>query len=149
MKELSPLIKEALQEGREVIINITGNSMEPLLYEHRDKVSIVKPSDDMLTKYRIPLYQSSDGVYKLHRIIAVGKQGFVMAGDHQWEKECQIQPSQVYGVVKGFWRKGNYISCHKFWYCLYSRLWVGIFPFRRFLIRGAALLHLWRKDYER
>lgn len=149
MSELSPLIKEALEEGREVIVNVTGSSMQPLLYENRDKVSIVKPAEPMLRKYAIPLYQSSDGAYKLHRIVAVGKQGLVMAGDHQCTKEYPVQSSQVLGIVKGFWRKGNYISCENLWYRLYNGFWVGIFPFRRYLIRGAVYLHIWRKDYER
>lgn len=36
-----------------------------------------------------------------------------MAGDHQWHMEYDLPYEQVMGVVKGVYRKGQYISADK------------------------------------
>ena len=131
MTELSPLIAEALQNGRDVIFTITGNSMAPMLYHRRDKVCLVQPpKKKLLKKYDIPLFVRQDGKYILHRIIAVKAEGYVVRGDNQWSKEYPVLPSQIIGVVKGFWRAGKYIDCDNFWYRVYCRLWLFFYPVR-------------------
>jgi len=136
MSELSPLMAETLQSGGEVIFTVTGSSMLPLLHHRRDKVCIVKPQGKRLKKYDIPLYVRKDGNYILHRIVAVKTKGYEIAGDHQCVKEYPVLPSQVLGVVKGFWRDGKYISCDNFWYRVYCRIWVLRYPIRRIYLRG-------------
>lgn len=129
MRELSPLLAEVLENAGEVILTITGNSMLPLLRHRRDKVCLVK-LDGKLKKYDIPLFLRADGKFILHRIVGVKADGYVIIGDNQYLKEYQVQHSQVIGVVKGFWRKGRYISCDDYGYRVYSRLWVYGYPFR-------------------
>lgn len=136
MTELSPLIAETLQNGREVIFTVTGSSMLPMLYHRRDKVCLVSPPDKkLLKKYDIPLYVRQDGKYVLHRIVAIKAEGYVIRGDNQWSKEYPVLPSQIIGVVKGFWRAGNYIDCGNFWYQVYCRLGLLIYCSRRFYIK--------------
>lgn len=132
MTELSPLIKEAINNGNEVVITVTGSSMEPLLRHGRDRVCLTGTKGRVLKKYDIPLYLRSDGKYILHRITALRKNGYVTVGDNQWQTEYPVHPSQVIGVVKGIWRDGNYISCTNYFYRLYSGFWVLLFPVRRF-----------------
>jgi len=132
MTELSPLIAEALQNGRDVIFTITGSSMLPMLYHRRDKVCLVSPQEKKpLKKYDIPLFVRQDGRYILHRIVAVKAEGYVIRGDNQWDKEYPVLHSQIIGVVKGFWRAGKYIGCDNFWYLVYCQLWLFYYPARR------------------
>lgn len=106
--------------------------MEPLFYHRRDKVRLVHPTEKRpLKKYDIPLYVRRDGRYILHRIIAVKAEGYVLRGDNQYSREYPVLPSQILGVVKGFWRDGKYISCDSFWYRFYCRLWLYTYPVRR------------------
>jgi hypothetical protein len=132
MKELSQLMAESLQDGGDVIFTITGCSMAPLLYHRRDKVCLMPPPENnFLKKYDIPLFVRQDGKYILHRIVAVKSEGYVIRGDNQWDKEYPVLPSQIIGVVKGFWRNGKYFDCDNFWYLVYCRLLLFIYFARR------------------
>lgn len=131
LAELSPLMTEALQKGAEVVLTVTGASMLPMLRHRRDKVRLVKPEGERLKKYDIPLFARPDGTYVLHRIVAVKRGGYAVAGDNRRVKEYPVRHSQVLGVVKGFWRDGTYISCADFRYRLYCRLWFFLYPVRR------------------
>ena len=114
--------------------------MLPMLYHRRDKVCLVKPQGKRLKKYDIPLFVRQDGKYILHRIVAVKAEGYVVVGDNQCTKEYPVQPSQILGVVKGFWRNGKYTSCDDFFYRTYCRLWVSLYPARRLYFKGKQLL---------
>lgn len=130
LSELSPLMTEALQDGGEVILTVTGRSMAPMLRHHRDRVCLVKPRDGYLQKYELPLFVRGDGRYILHRIVEVKRSGYAVMGDNQCAKEYPVLPSQVIGVVKGFWRDGRYIACDNSCYLLYCRLWHCFYPVR-------------------
>lgn len=135
MAELSPLMAEILDNAGEVTLQVTGNSMLPLLRHRRDKVCIVTPQQTSLKKYDITLFIRSDGKYILHRVVAVKAGGYVITGDNQYVKEYPVLHSQVIGVVKGIWRKGKYLSCEDMSYRRYSRIWVGTYPMRWFFLR--------------
>ena len=146
MSELSTLMTEALEKGGEVILTVTGTSMQPLLHHRRDKVCLVKVNEHGLKKYDLPLFIRPDGKYVLHRIVEVRWPGYVTMGDNRRTAEYPVLPSQIVAVVKGFWRNGRYISCEGFGYQIYSRLWVSLYPLRRlclkrkwFLINGVRL----------
>jgi len=111
--------------------------MLPLLHHRRDKVCLVKPGEQPLKKYDMPFFLRGDGKYILHRIVAVRSGGYVIVGDNQRVREYPVLPSQVLGVVKGFWRNGRYISCENIWYRVYCRFWVFAYPARRFYITGS------------
>lgn len=140
MSDLSPLISEFMIKGNDVIFTVTGNSMAPMLHHRRDKVCIVKPPNKLLKKYDIPLFVRKDGKYILHRIISVRENGYVTIGDNQCIKEYPVMPSQVIGVVKGFWRSEKYISCESIWYRTYCRIWYFIYPVRWIYLRGIHII---------
>jgi signal peptidase I len=140
MKEISPLITETLQNGGEIILTVTGNSMCPVLHHGRDRVCLARCSGKPLKKYDIALYKRQNGKYILHRIIAVKRDGYVIAGDNQYVMEYPVLPHQIIGTVKGFWRKEKYISCDNFLYQAYCRIWVFIYPIRRILVRTWSYL---------
>jgi hypothetical protein len=138
---LSPLMEEILSKGGSVSFIVTGDSMRPMLRHRRDKVCIEKPRENPLRKYDIPLFIREDGKYILHRIVSVKRSAYVVIGDNQYAKEYPVLPSQVLGVVRGFWRNGKYISCDDFRYRLYCRLWVMIYPARWLYYYGKKLLN--------
>lgn len=140
MSQLSPLIEEVLHNGGEVMITITGDSMLPMLRHRRDKVWLVSPRGKRLKKYDLPLFVREGGKYILHRIVAVKEDGYVVIGDNQCVKEYPVRPSQVLGVVKGFWRNGKYTSCDALGYQVYCRLWVFLYPARYLYYKGRQLL---------
>lgn len=138
LSDLSPLIQESLEENNEVIFTITGISMMPMLHHRRDKVCLVKPQG-YLKKYDIAFYVRDNGKYILHRMVKVKSDQYVMIGDNQWRKEYAVSHSQVIGVVKGFWRNDNYISCDNLGYRIYCRVWVLLYPLRWLYMRSVSL----------
>lgn len=141
MSELRPLMSEILQDGREVILTATGTSMLPLLRHKKDRVCLVKPGEQPLKKYDLPLFVREDGKYILHRIVEVTPEGYRVAGDNQWVIEHPVRHSQVIGVVQGILRGGRYISCDGFLYRVYCRLWVSAYPVRRLCLKGKRFLY--------
>ncbi len=134
-KNLSPLITDQLLNGGEVILVVSGTSMLPLLRPGRDRVVLGAPPKGALRVTDLPLYRRADGKYVLHRVLRIFPDGsYGMAGDHQTNLEYQVQPEQILGLVRGFWRKEHYYSCCQWNYRLYSWFWVKAFPARRFLL---------------
>lgn len=131
MEDISPVLEQLLQDGKEVRIRVTGNSMYPLLRDRRDSVLLVKTGPEQLKKYDIPLYRRENGQYILHRIIRVKNDVFTINGDNQYFKEFPVFPTQVVAVAKGIYRGERYISCKRWYYLLYTRFWVWFLPFRK------------------
>ncbi len=100
MESLLPFIEEAFNRGLDFQIPITGTSMNPLLYQNRDFVKIVKPQLP-LKLGDIPLYRRNDGAFVLHRVVAIKDDGeYVMCGDNQFLLEFGITDENIIGVVK-------------------------------------------------
>ena len=100
METLLPFIEEAFNRGMDFQIPITGTSMNPLLYQNRDFVKIVKPSLP-LKLGDIPLYRRDDGAFVLHRVVGIKENGeYVMCGDNQFVLEYGITDKNIIGVAK-------------------------------------------------
>lgn len=110
-KEYFTLIQKMLDETGQAYVRVTGMSMWPILYHLRDGVLLVRPEN--IRTGDIVLFDRQNGRYALHRVIRKKKNGFHMAGDHQWHMEYDLPYEQVMGVVKGVYRKGQYISADK------------------------------------
>ena len=131
MEELSPLIVGLINEGTDVTLTVTGNSMKPMLTHLRDSVVLTKCDPLALRVGDIPLYRREDGKYILHRILKSHDTVYDISGDHQWILERNVPKSCVLCVVKGFTRNGKYHSCDEYGYRLYAFLWRKMFPFRK------------------
>lgn len=129
--DLSPLLLEMLSEGHPVRLKITGNSMYPLLRNRRDSVLLEQVRPEDLHKYDIALYRREDGNFVVHRVVKIKQGIFTMNGDNQLFLEHPILPSQIHGVVRGFYRDEKFLSCSCWWYRIYKRAWVLFRPFRR------------------
>lgn len=100
MESLLPFIEEAFNRDLAFQIPITGTSMNPLLYQNRDFVKIVKPVLP-LGLGDIPLYRRSDGAFVLHRVVGIKENGeYIMCGDNQFILEYGITDKNIIGVAK-------------------------------------------------
>ena len=118
--------------GRIIYTNV-GDSMMPLIREHKDILIISKKPEGRLKKYDIPLYQRDSGQYVLHRILKVRDKDYVICGDNRWRKETGITDRHIIGVLTGIIRNNQEISVIDWRYKAYVHLWCDLFPVRALL----------------
>ncbi len=150
MEELSPLLLSCLEQGQEVVITVTGNSMAPFLRHRRDQVVLVKAAGDRLQPGDVPLYRRRSGQYVLHRVVARddghtrqelgGREAlpatgdslrYTMLGDAQTLPEHGIAPDQILAMAVAFRRKGRTWYCDSTAYRRYVHRWHRLLPIRR------------------
>lgn len=121
LSDMLPIIQEAFSKGKSFRLPITGTSMNPLLYQGRDYVEIVKPQLP-LSLGDIPLYRRNNGDFVLHRVVKIKENGeYVMCGDNQFLLESGITDSNIIGVVKTIVRDGREFSAESDpWYISYK-----------------------------
>ncbi len=113
MEKLLPFIEEAFNRELDFQIPITGTSMNPLLYQNRDFVKIVKPVLP-LKLGDIPLYRRNDGAFVLHRVVGIKGNGeYIMCGDNQFILEHGITDKNIIGVVKTLIIDGKEVDVDK------------------------------------
>ena len=130
--ELMELVRQRLADGHKVrYLPFVGVSMMPMLRQKKDSVELA-PLPEKLKKYDLPVYQYPSGKYVMHRVVAVKEDHYICVGDNTIEYET-IYPEMLVGVVTAFKRGNKRIEVDNFWYRLYSRVWVAIYPVRKFL----------------
>ena len=134
LSQLLPVIREQLAAGQNVTFSPRGVSMLPMLRQGRDKVTI-SPVPGKLKKYDLPLYRLDSGKFLLHRIVAVGE-NYTCRGDNTYRDETGLRHDQMIGVVTSFTRGDRVVSVENGAYRMYCRIWVAIYPLRRFIRRG-------------
>ncbi len=141
MNDLYPLMSEILESGGSFSLTVTGSSMFPFILGGRDQVTL-SPITRPLKKYDLPLYRRRDGMFVLHRIVAVEEDGsFTCCGDHQWALEKGLQQDQMIALATAFVRKGKKITNRNLFYKIYRVIWTSIIPMRPYLF---ALHNKWR-----
>ncbi len=138
--ELSPVVQACLENGSEVILTVTGNSMRPMLCHGRDQVILKRCDPRYLQVGDLPLYCRADGKLVLHRVVALGASTYTMCGDAQNEKEYGVPSSSILAVAVGFTRRGKSHSCDSAGYRLYVRVWMMLMPLRPFILKAVSLL---------
>ena len=134
LEEMLPLIQERLAAGQDVRFTPRGISMQPMLRNGRDVV-VLSPVKGSLSKYDLPLYRREDGQFVLHRVVAVGKDGYTCIGDNQFVLEPGIKQEQVIAIMSAFIRNVHERSASDLSYKIYCRVWHWSRPVR----------HLWRR----
>ena len=112
-----------------------------MLRQGKDTVDL-KKSPERLQKYDLPMYRGPGGKYVMHRIVDVKEDHYVCLGDNTYSYE-RVRPEQIVAVVCAFNRGKKRISVDAPGYRLYCRVWCGLYPARRFLLR--AKQWLWRR----
>ncbi len=126
--------EEIQRTGRLVYTNV-GDSMMPLIRQHKDLMIIESPKG-RCRKYDVPLYKRDNGQYVLHRILKVRKEDYVICGDHRWQREYGITDRHIIGVLSAVVRDGKTIAVTDWRYRLYTHLWCDLFAVR------ASILYL-------
>ena len=70
-ENLIPLIKEAIKDGGEFKLLVSGNSMSPILKDKRDYVYLTDIKNHTLKKGDIVFIKRDTGQYVLHRIYKI------------------------------------------------------------------------------
>lgn len=130
--------EELLKRDGRLVYRTKGVSMEPMLRQNRDLVTIRVPSS-RLKKYDVALYtRGKDHV--LHRVIGVEPDHYLIRGDNTYATE-HVPDSAVIGVLSSFVRKGKEHAVTEPGYQRYVRFWDAIYPLRalRFRARRRAV----------
>lgn len=144
-KDILPVVKEYIDNGKRVRITVTGNSMYPFLRDSKDSVELIETEYQNIKLGDIVLVLQNDGTYILHRLIKKRENYFYINGDAQWYREGPMHPGQIIGKVARVWRKEKEIKCNAPLWRSLSFLWFLLIPFRRLLIRYFALLRRIKK----
>lgn len=133
---LSPIILEILDKKIDIIMPVTGTSMNPMLKHKKDKVILTSCDKSNLRKGDIPFYKRSNGKYVLHRIVKVNEESYDLCGDNQYIIEKNVPKNNVIAVVKAFERDGKMYRCNDIMYRMYWNLRILLIPFRYLIQEG-------------
>lgn len=143
-QEYMKVVRSVLEEGKEVPLVVTGNSMMPFLIDRRDQV-LIRRIEKPLKKGDIAFFQRKNGQYIMHRIHFIrkddrtGENQFYFIGDGQKQIEGPILENQIFGVITRVCRKGKYLDEHTFTWKFFKNIWRYVIPFRMLLIRIYSL----------
>ena len=108
MTESSDFERE-LRENGTVVFTVTGDSMMPLLRQHKDIV-VIRAITRPLRKYDTVLFRRPNGVYVLHRIVKVcGGETYQIVGDNRDYPET-VPQAWILGVLSEVIKDGQHIS---------------------------------------
>lgn len=130
LEEYRRLLQE--EDGVELPLLVTGNSMSPFLIGGRDAVYLTR-LERPARRGDILLYRRTGGGYVLHRVYRAGPEGLTMVGDAQQVLEPGIRQEQVLAVVHRAERKGKLLVPGSFWWDFFEKVWIRIIPARRIL----------------
>ena len=132
-------LEAILQMGKDVPLNITGNSMAPFLRHDRDQV-LLRTCTAPIRRGDILLYKRPNGQYILHRVVKVKRDHLWMAGDAQHILE-QVSPDWVIARAVKARRNGKWLTPKSPVWQFYRHLWRLTLPFRNTLRQLHIRLH--------
>lgn len=135
MEKIVTIINELFKNGKEAVITVTGNSMAPLFYHKRSRVTLVPCSGNSIKKYDIILYKRTSGEYVLHRVVNVRSTSIDCCGDSETQIEKGVKKTAVIGRVTEFYRKRKIMSTNNIIYKIYSVLWVALLKKRKTIMK--------------
>lgn len=128
MQQNNITYKTIIEEQGFFICTPVGTSMNPMLYERKDTVKLVKAED--IKKYDVILYQRKNGSFVLHRVVGKNKKGYILCGDNQFIKEYGITDDMIIGKMEGFYKGERYITADDKKYKKYYKKRVRTIPLR-------------------
>ena len=100
------MLKELVEQGKEVRMVISGSSMAPFLIHGRDSIFFRAPERE-LRKGDIVFYERPGGQFVVHRICGVHGESYDLIGDGQTEIEHNVRREQIFARVTQVERKGK------------------------------------------
>ena len=131
--EYMAVLQELVEQGQEVSLLITGNSMAPFLHDRRDDIFFRRP-DRELRRGDMVFYRRVNGQYVMHRIYAVTPRGYDIVGDAQDVIERGIRREQIFGLITRVRRKGKLLSDGDFLWEFFRCVWIRMIPVRKHLM---------------
>ena len=130
--------EQMLKEQGVLVYTNTGDSMWPLLHQHKDLLINKPRPEGRLKRLDVPLYKRDNGKYILHRILWVRKNDYVICGDNRFFPEFGIQDRHIFGILDSIVKNGKTIPLRStpehpdvpFIYKLYMHLWCDFFIVR-------------------
>ena len=130
--EYLSVIRELVQQGKEVSLIVTGNSMEPFLIHQRDTICF-KNLESPIKVGDMVFYQRVTGQFVMHRIWNVKPDGYYIVGDAQVDIEGPIKREQIFAIVTKVQRKGKWLGPGDFWWEFFEHVWIRIVPCRKLI----------------
>lgn len=145
------VIGEELRKNGVVVTRTEGDSMWPLLRNHRDVVVIERVAEgERLHKYDVALYRRDEqSTYTLHRVLKVRGNDYVICGDNRWRREYGITDRQVYGRLTELQRNGKRIRTIDLSYRCYVHLWCDLFYMRALIVLVKDVPRLGRRLWKK
>ncbi len=128
-REYVSVLRDLVEEGKEVSMLIAGTSMTPFLGHHRDYILFKKP-EESLKRGDMVFYQRWTGQFVMHRIWKVKPEGYYIVGDAQTEIEGPLKREQIFAIVTKAQRKGKWIGPGNFWWEFFEKVWIRMVPIR-------------------
>lgn len=122
-------LKALVEEGHEVCVQISGNSMAPFLRDKRD-IAYFKAPDEELKIGDIVFFQRTNGQFVLHRICRIENNCYYILGDNQRMIEGPILREQIFAIVTRVRRKGNIITPSNLIWDFYAKMWSRLVAIR-------------------
>lgn len=139
-REYVSVLKELVEEGKEVSMLIAGSSMSPFLAHERDYIFFKKP-EAPIKRGDMVFYQRRNGQYIMHRVWKDKDGQYYMVGDAQVEIEGPLARDQIFAVITKVKRKGKWCGPGDFWWEFFEKVWIRIVPLRRFLVRAYGIVY--------
>ncbi|MBO4940775.1 MAG: S24/S26 family peptidase [Clostridia bacterium] len=105
LDEVFPLMEEKLNSGGKVTFKPHGISMLPLIRQGRDSV-VIEKIDRNAKIGDVIFFRRPNGQFVLHRVIGKDKNGYILCGDNQWQKERGVREEWIIGIMIGILRDG-------------------------------------------
>lgn len=134
-------------ETNDEILGLTvGNSMLPLFRSNKD-IAVVEKINRKLKVNDVLLYRKSGTEdLILHRLIKITDNGFVIRGDNCYNREINVKPEDILGILKAFKRNDKYYECDKSnaykFYVFYIR---ASYPLRRVIHKFRSFVKVVRR----
>lgn len=144
-REYVSVLKELVENGKEVSMLIAGSSMSPFLGHERDYIYFKKP-DRPIKRGDMVFYQRKTGQYIMHRVWKVDNDQYYMVGDAQMEIEGPLERDQIFAVITKVKRKGKWIGPGDFWWEFFEKVWIRVVPLRRVFVSAYGILYKIKKE---
>ncbi len=135
-KILFEAISEQLACNRQAVFTVAGMSMWPLICHGRDQVIVEAVDIQKLKIGDIILIRASEEQYILHRITQIKQDYFETTGDGNLFRDGKFPYSCMIARTTKVIHNGKTIDCSNVGYRILSRIWMFLFPVRKYIFRA-------------